>query len=97
MSEPNLRKEAIKRVKAKKNAKQLTGIFVIIWAIFIAVWALSTKDSVHGLTWSNFWPIWPIFGMSIALAFVWWGAYGPRDQISDSDIDAEMRKMQGGH
>ena len=31
----------------------------------------------------------------IALLFVGWGAYGPQDKISEAQVDAEMRKMQG--
>lgn len=96
MSPEQLRKEALKRVKAKKNFWSLFGVFVIIWIILIVIWALSSKDSEKGLAWSNFWPIWPIFGMGIALLFTGWGAYGPQDTVSEAQIEAEMRKMQDG-
>lgn len=87
--DPNLRKEAKKRVKAKQQAKQLTGVFLIVWAILTAVWALSGGG--------YFWPMWAIFGMSIALGFTYWNAYGPSETITDSQVDEEMRRMQDGH
>ena len=62
-------------------------MFVIVWIILAAVWALSGGG--------YFWPVWAIFGMSIALLFVGWGAYGPRDKVTDAEVQAEMRKMAG--
>ena len=87
--DPNLRKEAKKRVKAKQQTKQLTGVFLIVWAILIAVWALSGGG--------YFWPMWAIFGMGIGLGFSYWNAYGPSETITDSQVDDEMRRMQDGH
>lgn len=83
----HLRKEAHARLKARRNFKQTFGGFVIVWLILTAIWALSGQG--------YYWPIWAIFGMCIALAFMAWGAYGPPDTISDAEIDAEMRKMSG--
>jgi hypothetical protein len=82
----DLRAAAEKRLSDQANFKRLAGVFVIVWAILIAVWALSGRG--------YFWPIWAIFGMGIALAFMGWGAYGPRPSGPTQDqIDAEMRKM----
>lgn len=86
--DPRLEKEARKRVKAQQSVKQLTGVFLIVWAILIAVWWLSGGG--------YFWPAWAILGMGIGLAFTWWGAYGPREEVSDAAVDKEIRRMQGG-
>lgn len=83
-----LRKVAVRRVKAKRDFWRLVGVFVIIWAILIAIWAMSGTG--------YFWPMWPIFGMGIALAFVGWGAYGPNNEIPEAKIDEEMRRLQQG-
>ncbi len=87
MTPEQMHTEAVKRVKAKHSFWQLLGVFVIVWIILAAVWALSGG-------W-YFWPVWAIFGMSIALLFVGWGAYGPRDKVTDAEVQAEMRKMAG--
>ena len=44
---------------------------------------------------ANFCPIWPFLGMGIGLAFMGWIAYGGGDEVTDAQVDAEMRKMQG--
>lgn len=88
MSQEELRKQAIHRVKAKQSFWRLAGVFAIVWLILIAVWAMSGRG--------YFWPMWAIFGMGIALAFSAWGAYGPHQGVTEEEIDAEMRKMQGG-
>lgn len=92
LSQEELRKQAIHRVKAKQNFWRLAGIFAILWVLLIVIWALSAKER----TFASFWPIWPIFGMGIALAFTGWGAYGPHEGVTEEQIDTEMRKMQGG-
>lgn len=88
MSPEEIRKEATRRVKAKKSFMQLLGTFVIVSLILTAVWALSGRG--------YFWPAWAMFGMGIALAFTGWGAYGPSQGITEGQIDDEIRKMQGG-
>ncbi len=82
-----LRKETRKRVKDKQGVKQLTGIFLIVWAILIGVWWLSGGG--------YFWPAWAILGMGIGLAFAWWAAFGPPGAVSDEQVEAEVRKMKG--
>lgn len=87
MDTEHMRKEAIKRVKAKQGFWRLFGVFAIVWVILTAVWAMSGGG--------YFWPMWAMFGMGIALLFVGWGAYGPQENVSEGQIDAELRKMQG--
>ena len=88
-SDPKLRKEARARIKRQKGAKQLTGVFLIVWAVCIGVWVF-TPDRGH------FWPVWVIFATCIPLGISYWGAYGPSETITDADVEAEMRRMQGG-
>lgn len=87
--DPNLRKEAKKRVKAKQQVKQLTGVFLIVWAIMIAIWAFTGGG--------YFWPMWVILAMGIGLGFSYWNAYGPSETITDSQVDQELRRMEEGH
>lgn len=81
-----LHQAAEKRLKDQAGFWRLLGIFAIVWLILTAVWALSGAG--------YFWPIWAIFGMSIALAFVAWGAFGPRQKVpSEERIQEEMRRF----
>lgn len=86
MNQQELREAAVKRIRAKRGFWRLAGIFAIVWAILIGVWALSGGG--------YFWPVWAMFGMSIALLFVGWGAYGPQDQVTPEQVDAEVRRMR---
>jgi membrane protein YdbS with pleckstrin-like domain len=80
-----LHRAAEKRLKDQSAFWRLLGVFVIVWVVLIAVWAV-----VGG---GYFWPFWAIFGMGIALAFVAWGAFGPREKRpSEERIQREMRK-----
>ncbi|MBI1349833.1 MAG: hypothetical protein GC156_01790 [Actinomycetales bacterium] len=82
-----LRQAAEKRLKDQSGFWRLLGIFVIVWIILTAVWALSGGG--------YFWPIWAIFGMSIALLFVGWGAFGPRQKLPSEDrIQDEIKKFE---
>lgn len=77
---------AEKRLKDQSSFWRLLGVFVIVWIILIAVWAMSGGG--------YFWPMWAIFGMGIALAFSGWSAFGPRAKVpSESEINEEMRKF----
>lgn len=83
-----MRAAAVKRIKAKRDFWRTAGVFVIVWLILTAVWALSGGG--------YFWPMWAIFGMSIALLFMGWGAFGPAERpVSEQEISDEMRKMGG--
>ena len=81
-----LHRAAEKRLKDQAGFWRLLGIFVIVWLVLIAVWAFTEGG--------YFWPFWAIFGMGIALAFVAWGAFGPREKMpSEQRIQEEMRKF----
>ncbi|MCU0279374.1 MAG: 2TM domain-containing protein [Candidatus Nanopelagicales bacterium] len=88
MSEDAYRKAAVKRINDKRSFWRVLGVFVIVSALLTAIWAMSGAG--------YFWPMWAMFGMGIAAAFMAWGAYGPAQAPpSEAQIDAEMRKMRG--
>ena len=88
MSDDQYRAAAIKRLKDQRAFWRTVGIFAIVGILLSAVWAMSGGG--------YYWPIWAIFGMGIAAAFMAWGAYGPRERpLSEHEIDEETRKMRG--
>lgn len=85
-SSESLHRAAEKRLKDQAGFWRLLGVFVIVWGILTAVWALSGGG--------YFWPVWAILGMSIALAFAAWGAFGPRQSVpTEEQIQDEMRRF----
>jgi uncharacterized membrane protein len=82
------RKFARRRLKARNTLKVLLAVWVVVSALVTVVWAVNGAHQV-------FWPIWPIFGIGIAVLVVGFTAYGPRvGYISDQDVDAEVARLR---
>jgi uncharacterized membrane protein len=79
------RRQAISRLKAKRDFKSFLGTAAIVIVVVIVVWALSDSE--------YFWPIWVILGLGIALFFSGLQAYGPhRGPITEAEIQREIDK-----
>ena len=81
IDQENAREAAIKRLKAKRDFKMHLGAYLIVNAMLVAIWALSSRG--------NFWPIWVILFWGVGLAFNGWSAYFQKP-ISEEDIRKEM-------
>lgn len=77
------RKEAIKRLKAKRDFKTHAAAYVTVNTMLVIIWALSGAGS--------FWPIWPILGWGVALALNAWAVY-IRKPMTEDNIRAEMKR-----
>lgn len=84
-----LRIQATKRIKARRDFWNLVMTFAIITIIINAIWYFSGYRGYY-------WPAWPMLGFVIALLFTALGTFGPKSRpISEEKIEQEMRKMQG--
>lgn len=81
-----VRKQAYRRLRAKRDFLRFLLVWAAVSAIVIAVWALATPNTF-------FWPLFPIGGMGIAAMFMAIDAYGPGTVITESAIDAEVQRM----
>ena len=79
----NLREAAIERLKAKRDFQSHVAAYVIVNVGLVVIWALSGAG--------YFWPIWPILGWGVGLAFNAWAVY-VRKPITEDDIRAEMTR-----
>ncbi len=80
------------KVRHRLKMQQVFRLFLTIWVgvamLLIAIWFFTTP-------FGYFWPIWPMFGMSIPAAIIWISAYGPPPkEITDTDIDAEIQRIR---
>lgn len=82
----HVRKHAYRRVRAKRNLLSFLLLWAVTTVIVITVWAFVTPDSY-------FWPMWPIGGMGFAAMFMAIDAYGPRQIVTESELDAEVLRM----
>ncbi len=84
MSDYDERHEAAyKRVKDKRDFRNHVAIYVIVNALLVVIWALSGAG--------YFWPIWPIAGWGVGLAFNAWAVYFERP-ISEDEVRREMER-----
>ena len=77
------REAAVKRVKAKREFKNHLAVYLIVNALLVVIWAASGQG--------YFWPVWPIAGWGVGLAFNAWSAYFERP-ISEDEIRREMER-----
>jgi len=79
------RTAAVKRLKDKRDFRNHVAAYLIVNSMLVAIWALSSGG--------YFWPIWPILGWGIGLAFNAWAVYFQRP-ITEDDIRKEMEREQ---
>jgi hypothetical protein len=82
------RKIAKKRIQKKIDFRNYLFVWFAVSVLLVGVWFITTPGG-------NFWPVWAIGGMGFAALFVGWDAYGSKRVITEADIDAEVKKMNG--
>jgi len=87
MDDAELRSIAAKRLKARANFYNYLWVWLAVSALVTVVWLLSGTG--------YFWPGWVIGGMGIAAIFQAIDVFGRHGVITDSAIDAEVRKLKG--
>jgi hypothetical protein len=84
----DLRDQAIKKLKKKREFWNYVGVWIGVNALLNAIWWFNTPDGYY-------WPFWPAVGMAVALPILWFEAFGPASrQMSEDRIQAEMRKLK---
>jgi hypothetical protein len=83
-SEDELRAAAVKRLKDKRDFKAHLLAYVMVNLLFVAIWAVTSTGF--------FWPVFPLFGWGIGLAFHAWDVYSP--PASPERIAAEMDRLR---
>jgi hypothetical protein len=83
MTDTTPREAAVKRLKARRDFRTHAGIYVIVNALLVVIWAASGAG--------YFWPIWPIAGWGVGLALNAWAVYFERP-ISEEEIRREMER-----
>jgi len=89
-SDSDLREAAKKSIKKKRGAWQFLITTLVVFALMNVIWWVTTPGE-------SYWPIWVLIGMGIGVVFSFIGAYSKtaNKQISDAQIDAEIKKMTG--
>jgi hypothetical protein len=83
--EGDLRERAIAKLKKKREFTAHLLAYVLVNVFLVAIWAVTSDGTL-------FWPIFPILGWGIGLAFHGWDVYGspPREE----QIHHEMARLR---
>ncbi len=84
MDDQERREAAIKRLKAKQEFWGHLVVYLVVNAMLVGVWAL-TSDGGY------FWPMWPLLGWGVAVLLHAWDAFFRRP-LSEEQIRKEMDK-----
>jgi len=79
---------------AKKRAdfKRHLITYIVMNLFFWAIWWF-TQGHVTGIThWAAVWPIWPMLGWGLGIAFQYFDAYGHTDK--ETSIQQEYEKLK---
>jgi uncharacterized membrane protein YccC len=87
-----LRAAAERSLRRKHDFLQHLFSYLVVNGLFVTIWL------IVGLTGGSWfpWPLFPMIGWGIGLAFHAWAAFGPPSRpITDEDIDRKMRRLGG--
>lgn len=84
--EHELRRRAEKRLKGKRDLGAHLLAYVLVNGFLVVIWWMTSGDD------GFFWPIFPILGWGIGVAFNVWDVYSP--EPSEDKIRAEMDRLR---
>jgi 2TM domain len=80
-----LRERALERLKKKSEFRAHLLAYVLVNAFLVVIWAVTGADF--------FWPVFPIAGWGIGLAFHAWDTYGDREP-TEEQVRREMDRLE---
>lgn len=84
-TDAELREQALRSLKQKHGFRSHLIAYVLVNALLIAIWAVTGAGF--------FWPVFPLLGWGIGLAFNAWAVYGQRP-ISEEQIRQEAERLR---
>jgi uncharacterized membrane protein len=84
-SQPDLREEAIRSIKKKRDFHSHLLAYVLVNSLLVVIWLVTGAGF--------FWPVFPIAGWGIGVAFNAWDAYG-RPPITEEEIRREQERLR---
>ena len=85
MNDTELRDQAIKRLKDKRDFRQHLAIYLLVNAGLCVIWFITSAGGY-------FWPIWPMFGWGIGIVGHAFQTYWTKP-IAEDDIEQEMKAL----
>lgn len=83
----DLRTVARRRLEARAGSWRFLVLWGVLTVLFLGIWAVTSPGGY-------FWPVWPILGVGIGVAFSFFESYGA-GRITEDRVDAELARMRG--
>ncbi len=83
LADDRRRREAVRRLEKKRGWTSGMVAYVVVNAFLIGIWAVTGRG--------YFWPGWVLGGWGMGMVLSFWDIF-VRRPISESDIDAELRR-----
>jgi fatty acid desaturase len=80
----DLRELAIARLRLRRDFRNMSIAAAVAIFFAVLIWALAGGG--------YFWPLWLILSAAVGLPALGWKAYGPHTEITEADVQREMRK-----
>jgi hypothetical protein len=84
--EAELREQAIRSLRKKRDFRTHVVMYVLVNALLVGIWAITGAG--------YFWPAWVLAGWGIAVIANAWEVYG-RKPISEAEIARESERLRG--
>lgn len=84
--EHDLHQRAEKRLKAKRDLGAHVLAYVLVNGFLVVIWFMTSGTDAF------FWPVFPILGWGIGLAFNVWDVFSP--EPTEDKIRAEMERLR---
>ncbi|HSL68042.1 MAG TPA: 2TM domain-containing protein [Actinomycetota bacterium] len=85
VSDEELRQQAIDRLNKRREFQAHLLAYVLVNAFLVVIWAVTGSGF--------FWPIFPVLGWGIGIAFHAWDVFGEQRPTEDR-IQREMERMR---
>ena len=85
-TQDDLRERAVTSLKKKRDFRTHLFIYVTVNAMLVVIWAITSDGGL-------FWPIFPILGWGIGVAWNAWDVYG-RKPLTEEEIQREAQKLR---
>jgi len=82
---PTLRERALERIEKRRDFHAHLLAYVLVNAMLVAIWAVTGADF--------FWPVFPLMGWGIGLAFHAWDTYRSAEP-SEEQIQREIARLR---